>query len=104
MNNETKEFLYKRLKLSLFAECKEACDSNKKEKDAECRFANAMARLILSNMSRKKLIELIISLRWQIIQREETIEKANSKIIDLTCKNVEYKLKLNKIYSKKEGE
>ena len=104
MNNETKEFLYKRLKSSLIAECNEARISNKKEKNPECRFANAISRRILSSISRQGLIELIISLRWQVIERDEMIEKANSKIIDLTCKNVEYKLKLNKIYSKKEGD
>lgn len=104
MNNETKEFLYKRLKSSLFAECEEARNSNKKEKNPECRFANSMSRLILSHISRQGLIELIISLRWQIIQREETIEKASNKIIDLTWKNAEYKLKLNKFFAKKEGE
>lgn len=104
MNNETKEFLYKRLKSSLQAECRESYISNKKEKNPECRFANAMARRILSNISRETLIELIISLRWQVVERDGHIEIASNKILDLTRKIVDYKLKLNKIYCKKEGD
>ena len=89
-----------KLKYALFSEAKESCDLTKNEKDTERRHANAMARPILNSISKEKLIEYIIALRWQLTARDEIIEEAKDKIADLALKYLEYKIRLNKILGK----
>ena len=89
-----------KLKYALFSEAKESCDLTKNEKDTERRHANAMARPILNSISKEKLIEYIIALRWQLKVRDEIIAEAKDKIADLSLKYLEYKIRLNKILGK----